>query len=91
MTGEDSPLLGCSPDELDTPALCVDLDVMEENIRRIARSCNEAGVAWRPHVKGHRSGVIGKRELEGGAVGLTCARVTSLPVALPSSTASFAA
>lgn len=72
---DGAPRLGCSRDELDTPALCLDLDVMEENIRRIAQACSEAGVAWRPHVKGHRSGVIGAREVAAGAVGLTCAKL----------------
>ena len=37
---------------LDTPALLVDLDLMEDNIRRIAAVCRERGVAWRPHTKG---------------------------------------
>ncbi len=75
-TGADAePRLGCSRDELDTPALCVDLDVMEENIRRVAASCATAGVAWRPHVKGHRAGAIGAREVAAGAIGLTCAKL----------------
>lgn len=75
MIGGDPPTLGCSLDELETPALCLDLDVMEENVRRIARACSQAGVAWRPHVKGHRAGAIGLRELEAGAIGLTCAKL----------------
>lgn len=74
-TGEDLPPLGCSRDELDTPALCLDLDVMEENIRRIAAACSAAGIAWRPHVKGHRSPSIGAREVAAGAIGLTCAKL----------------
>jgi D-serine deaminase-like pyridoxal phosphate-dependent protein len=69
------PPLGCSIDDLDTPALCLDLDVMEENIRRVAAACSAAGVSWRPHVKGHRSGAIGAREIAAGAIGLTCAKL----------------
>ncbi len=75
VIGESLPPLGCGPDDLETPALCLDLDVMEENIRRIALACSEAGVAWRPHVKGHRSGAIGSKELTAGAIGLTCAKL----------------
>ena len=75
MIGGSLPPLGCGPDDLETPALCLDLDVMEENIRRIALACSEAGVAWRPHVKGHRSGAIGSKELAAGAIGLTCAKL----------------
>ena len=73
--GRHSPSLGCSRDDLDTPALCIDLDLMEENIRRVAAACGEAGVSWRPHVKGHRCGAIGAREVAAGAIGLTCAKL----------------
>lgn len=73
--GSGTPPPGCSPDDLDTPALCLDLDVMEENMRRITAACRAADVAWRPHVKGHRSGWIGAREIAAGAGGLTCAKL----------------
>jgi len=67
--------LGCTKDELDTPALCLDLDVMDENIGLVVEACGAAGVAWRPHVKGHRCGAIGAREVAAGAIGLTCAKL----------------
>lgn len=72
---DGGPALGCGKDELDTPALCLDLDVMDENVRRIVAACTSAGVAWRPHVKGHRCGAIGAREVSAGAIGLTCAKL----------------
>lgn len=72
---ENVPPLGCTKDDLDTPALCLDLDVMDENISRMAQACSAAGVAWRPHVKGHRCGEIGAREVAAGAIGLTCAKL----------------
>jgi D-serine deaminase-like pyridoxal phosphate-dependent protein len=71
----DPPPLGCQRDDLDTPALCIDLDLMDANIRRVADACASAGVSWRPHVKGHRCGAIGVREVAAGAVGLTCAKL----------------
>lgn len=71
----NAPALGCTKDDLDTPALCVDLDVMDDNIRRMVEACRAAGVAWRPHVKGHRCGAIGAWEVEAGAIGLTCAKL----------------
>lgn len=39
---------------LDTPALLVDLDVMEANIARITEVCRVHKVNWRPHMKGTR-------------------------------------
>jgi len=40
--------------ELDTPALYVDLDVLERNIARMQEQCRAWGVALRPHVKTHK-------------------------------------
>jgi D-serine deaminase-like pyridoxal phosphate-dependent protein len=60
---------------LDTPALLVDLDVMAGNIDRIARTCREHGVRWRPHTKGQKTPEIIRMELAAGARGITCAKV----------------
>ena len=48
----DRPVL---PDGLDTPALVIDLDVVERNARRLAAALGERGIALRPHVKTHKS------------------------------------
>lgn len=69
------PQLGCSIDELDTPALCIDLDAMQANIANIAALCRQHNVAWRPHAKGHKSVEIARRQLAAGAIGLTCAKL----------------
>lgn len=69
------PPLGSMKDDLDTPALCVDLDVMEANIRAMAENCRRRGVAWRPHAKGHKSSLIAKQEIAAGALGVTCAKL----------------
>ncbi|MFP6670005.1 MAG: hypothetical protein VB857_01215, partial [Pirellulaceae bacterium] len=61
--------------ELDTPALCLDLDVMEANIASIMGTCREHGVAWRPHSKCHKSSLIGQKLVEAGALGITCAKL----------------
>jgi len=60
---------------LDTPALIVDLDAMEESIARIARTCRERGVGWRPHTKGQKTPEIVHKEMEAGAIGVTCAKL----------------
>jgi D-serine deaminase-like pyridoxal phosphate-dependent protein len=61
--------------ELDTPALLVDLSVMERNIERMARTFREAGVGWRPHTKGLKVPQIAHKLLSAGAFGVTCAKV----------------
>jgi D-serine deaminase-like pyridoxal phosphate-dependent protein len=70
-----SPPIGCTKADLDTPALCLDLDVMEANIRAMADICRRHGVAWRPHSKGHKLAAIAKAEVGAGALGVTCAKL----------------
>lgn len=62
-------------DELHTPALTVDLDVMEANLEKMANAARAAGVGLRPHTKTHKCPIIAKRQLERGAVGVCAAKV----------------
>ncbi len=61
--------------DLDTPALLIDLDVLEANIAHVAQTCRAHGVAWRPHFKGHKTLEIAKKQLAAGAIGITCAKL----------------
>ncbi|MEK6234395.1 MAG: alanine racemase [Planctomycetales bacterium] len=71
----NSPELGCGKDAIDTPSLCVDLDVMDANMNAVMATCREHGVAWRPHAKGHKVPAIARRQIELGALGITCAKL----------------
>ena len=66
--------------DLDTPALYVDLDVLERNIARMAESALAAGVRLRPHAKTHKILEVGRRQLEAGACGLTLAKTSEAEV-----------
>jgi D-serine deaminase-like pyridoxal phosphate-dependent protein len=68
-------MLGCPLDGLSTPAVVVDLDVLEKNIARQARRAREAGVRLRPHAKTHKCPEIGRMQREAGAWGLSLAKV----------------
>jgi D-serine deaminase-like pyridoxal phosphate-dependent protein len=61
--------------ELSTPALTVDLDVLERNLDRYAELCRRQGVGLRPHTKTHKAVEVARMQLERGAVGLTVAKV----------------
>jgi D-serine deaminase-like pyridoxal phosphate-dependent protein len=61
--------------DLDTPALYVDLDVLEHNIVRMQEQCRAWGVELRPHVKTHKIPEIAQRQLDAGAIGITVAKV----------------
>jgi D-serine deaminase-like pyridoxal phosphate-dependent protein len=61
--------------DLDTPALYVDLDVLERNIARMQQQCRAWGVELRPHVKTHKIAEIAQMQLDAGAIGITVAKV----------------
>ncbi len=62
-------------DDLDTPALWVDLDILERNIAELAQHFRSAGVQWRPHIKGIRVPAIAQKAVNAGAIGVTCATI----------------
>jgi D-serine deaminase-like pyridoxal phosphate-dependent protein len=68
--------------EIDTPALVVDLDVMDRNLRRVADYARAHSLRLRPHTKTHKSTRIGRRQLAEGAAGLTVAKVSEAEVML---------
>jgi D-serine deaminase-like pyridoxal phosphate-dependent protein len=68
--------------EIDTPALVVDLDIMDRNLCRVAEYAKSHGLRLRPHTKTHKSTRIGRRQLEAGAAGLTVAKVSEAEVML---------
>src|SRR2546425_3505832 len=72
--------------EIDTPALLIDLDIMERNLCRVAEYCKAHELRLRPHTKTHKSPLIGRRQLASGAVGLTVAKVGEAEVMLGAET-----
>lgn len=61
--------------ELNTPALIIDRDALDRNIRKMADLARAHGVALRPHAKTHKSVDIAKRQIAAGAVGICCAKL----------------
>ncbi len=71
--------IGMDKKEIDTPALLIDLDKLEENIERMGEFYEgREGAAYRPHQKGHRLPIVAKKQLEAGACGVS---MTSLGLA----------
>ena len=62
-------------DEVDTPALIVDLDILDQNIATMAAWARRQGVSLRPHAKSHKSPEIAKRLIAAGALGASCATI----------------
>jgi D-serine deaminase-like pyridoxal phosphate-dependent protein len=67
-------------EQLDTPAVVVDLDRVEANIHRLQRYLDAHNIANRPHIKTHKVPQIARRQVEAGAAGITCQKVSEAEV-----------
>lgn len=67
-------------DQVDTPAVLVDLDRVEANIARLQRYLDVHGIANRPHIKTHKIPALARAQLAAGAVGISCQKVSEAEV-----------
>lgn len=68
--------VGMPLDQVDTPALLLDLDAFEFNLNALDRSLTGKAVRVRPHAKSHKCPSIAKIQMQRGAVGVCCQKVT---------------
>jgi D-serine deaminase-like pyridoxal phosphate-dependent protein len=68
--------------DLETPAIVVDLDVMERNLSRMADYCRSNNLRLRPHTKTHKIPELAKQQIAGGAHGITVAKIGEAEVML---------
>jgi D-serine deaminase-like pyridoxal phosphate-dependent protein len=66
--------------DLETPAVLIDLGIVERNIAAMQARANASGVKLRPHAKTHKAPAIGRMQLAAGARGLTLAKVSEAEV-----------
>ena len=59
-------------DDLPTPCVLVDLDILEKNIEKMAEFTKSKNCGVRPHAKSHKSPFIAKKQMKAGAVGVCC-------------------
>lgn len=67
-------------DNLETPVPVVDLDRLEQNITRLQTYLDEHKIANRPHIKTHKIPEIARMQVDAGAVGITCQKVSEAEV-----------
>jgi len=67
---------GMRLDQVDTPALLLDLEAFERNLQRLHASLGDATVRVRPHAKSHKCPQIALRQMALGAVGVCCQKVS---------------
>ncbi len=61
--------------EIDTPAVLIDVDRAEANLERFQAYADSHKLAVRPHIKTHKLPRFAKRQVELGAVGITCQKI----------------
>ncbi|MGO8947314.1 MAG: DSD1 family PLP-dependent enzyme [Ktedonobacterales bacterium] len=69
------PLPGTSRAEIDTPALLIDLDLMDRNITLLFDRARGSGVTVRPHLKTGKTPAIAHRLLHAGAQGICVSKL----------------
>jgi len=74
MTPDNWPI-GAPIEELDTPALLLDIDAAQRNIDKLADFFVDKACKLRPHFKNHKCTTLMRRQLAREAVGVTCAKV----------------
>ena len=67
-------------DQIDTPALILDMDAFERNLSLLQKALSDSGVRLRPHAKSHKCPEIALRQIAAGAVGICCQKVSEAAV-----------
>jgi D-serine deaminase-like pyridoxal phosphate-dependent protein len=62
-------------DELETPIVTVELDIMASNIKKMQAYCDAHKLRFRPHIKTHKIPEVGRLQLDAGAQGITCQKL----------------
>jgi D-serine deaminase-like pyridoxal phosphate-dependent protein len=73
-------LVGLTIEDVETPALLLDLDRLDANIDLMARTIAAGGKKWRPHAKAFKTPCIAHRLQKAGAIGITVAKVSEAEV-----------
>lgn len=66
--------------QLETPSVLIDLNKTQQNINSMQEQCDRCHVALRPHIKTHKMQYFAKKQLDQGAKGITCAKISEAEV-----------
>jgi D-serine deaminase-like pyridoxal phosphate-dependent protein len=61
--------------DLETPVPVIDLDRVDRNVEAMQDYCDRHGLRLRPHIKTHKLPHLARRQVELGAVGITCQKL----------------
>ncbi|MBP7143310.1 MAG: DSD1 family PLP-dependent enzyme [Opitutaceae bacterium] len=80
LLGQPPASPGMALSEVDTPALIVELDALDHNLRRLPAMLARSSMRVRPHAKSHKCPEIARRQIAAGAVGVCCQKVSEAEV-----------
>jgi len=80
----DEDTIGRHKTEIDTPALLLYMDAAERNIAKMADFFSDKPCKLRPHIKTHKLPLIAHKQIDAGAIGITCAKLGEAKVFLES-------
>lgn len=66
--------------QLETPCIVVDVALAEQNIRQMQKIADDCGCRLRPHIKTHKMPLFAQKQVNAGASGITCAKVSEAEV-----------
>ncbi len=67
-------------EQLETPCIVINMEKTKENIWKMQREADEYGCKLRPHIKTHKMPLFAKMQMEAGAAGITCAKISEAEV-----------
>lgn len=80
MVAIDSYIIGRGVKEIETPALLLDLVKVEDNLQKMAGFLKEKKTYLRPHFKTHKSPFLAHKQMEAGAIGISCQKLAEAEV-----------
>jgi D-serine deaminase-like pyridoxal phosphate-dependent protein len=66
--------------EVETPCIIIDVEQARRNVAAMQYAVNETGCRLRPHIKTHKMPFFARMQVEAGAAGITCAKVSEAEV-----------
>lgn len=78
----ESDEIGLSKWELETPSLCLELEVMESNLKKVHHTLQGTGIGVRPHIKTHKTPALAHMQMAAGAVGVCAAKLSESEIML---------
>jgi D-serine deaminase-like pyridoxal phosphate-dependent protein len=78
------PPIGTPKERLPTPALLINLPTLEFNLSMMSSYFLNKSIKLRPHFKTHKCPIIARKQMEYGAIGITCAKLSEAEVLVKS-------